>query len=413
MFGSIVAAFGQKAEDGVSPAGFDKHRLARAESVIQAAVNAGEIPGAVAFVVYKDQPVLYRSYGYADIASRQKMEPDAIFRIASMTKAVTTVAVMILYERGYFLLNDPVSKYIPEFRQPRILVKADSLGNVLETVAAKKEIRIIDLLTHTSGISYPFIANALQPVYRKNDILDAITTKDIVLKDQMKKLASLPLLFEPGSRYQYGLSADVLGYLCEVVSGKTLAEFFQQEIFYPLKMSDAGFYLPDQKKERLVTLYSWNKDKGLVPSLGNESPINIDNPRFPIEGAKKYFSGGGGLSASAHDFGRFVRMLLNEGELDGVRILSRKSIELMTTPRTDMNNDGRPDAGLGGLYVISDLGRRGELGSTGEYLGSGAFYGHFWVDPKEKIAMVLMSQVLPPRTDVAGKFHTAVYQALR
>jgi len=414
IFVSTTPILAQEFRSGVASTGFGLHRLSRADSVVNAAVKAGEIPGAVALVIHRDCPVLYRSYGYADIASGRKMESDAIFRIASMTKAITTVAVMILYEQGHFLLNDPVSKFIPEFKHPRILVKADSLGNIIETVPAKREIRIIDLLTHTSGISYPFIPNALQPVYRKHNILDAITTKDIQLRDQMKLLASLPLLFEPGSRYQYGLSADVLGYLCEVISGKTLADFFRQEIFDPLQMKDAGFYLSDRKAGRLVTLYSWdNEKKGLLVSRGDESPINIDNPRFPVEGAKKYFSGGGGLSATVHDYGRFVRMLLNEGELDGVRILSRKSVELMTTPRTDMNNDGKPDAGLGGLYVISDLGKRGELGTAGEYLGSGAFYGHFWVDPREKIAIVFMSQVLPPRTNVAEKFHTAVYQALK
>lgn len=413
MLLGATAILAQERQKAVSAPGFDVSRLSRADAVVNAAVKSGEIPGAVVFVSHKGQPVLHRSYGYANLGSGTKMQTDAIFRIASMTKAITTVAVMILYERGHFLLNDPVSKFIPEFKNPRILVKADSLGNIIETVPAKREVRIIDLLTHTSGISYPFIANALQPVYRKNDILDAITTKDIQLSDQMKKLASLPLLFEPGSRYQYGLSADVLGYLCEVISGKSLADFFQEEIFGPLKMKDAGFYLPEQKVNRLATLYASGAEKGLVPSLGNESPINIDNPRFPAEGAKKYHSGGGGLSATAHDYGRFVQMLLNEGELDGVSLLSRKSVELMRTPRTDMNNDGKPEAGLGGLYVIGDIGKRGELGSPGEYLGSGAFYGYFWIDPTEKLAIVFMSQVLLSRTNVAEKFHAAVYQALK
>src|SRR5690606_7919107 len=206
--------------------------------------------------------------------------------------AITTVGVMILYERGYFLLNDPISKYLPEFKNPQVIVKSDSLGNILETRPAKREISIMDLLTHRSGISYPFIPNMLQAVYKKNDIIDAISTENVLLEEKMKRLAGLPLLFDPGSKYQYGLSADVLGYLIQVITKKSLKEFFHDEIFEPLDMVDTGFYFPESKSDRLVSLYSWIRDRGLVPFQNSFSPIEIDDPDFPIVGAKTYFSGG-------------------------------------------------------------------------------------------------------------------------
>lgn len=410
------SVFGQAFEKAasLSQQGFDPARMARIDNIINKSIRDGEIPGAVALILRKGKIVLYNKYGYADIGTKKKMELDAIFRIASMTKPITVAGVMILYERGYFLLNDPVSEILPEFKNPRILVDADSLGNVIKTVPAKNEIRIIDLLTHTSGLSYPFMPGDLQKVYKKNGIIDAVTAGDFELKDQMKKLAALPLLFEPGSKYQYGLNMDVLGYLIEKVSGKSLQQFFQDEIFNPLKMVNSGFYVPQNKSERLVTLYSWVEGKGLVVSKGDESGITLDNPKFPVEGAKKYYSGGGGLTSTVNDYGRFVQMLLNNGELDGARLLSRKTVELIRSRRTDNNNDGVPDAGIGGINIISDLGKRAELGSIDEYSGTGAFYGQYWIDPREEMAIVFMSQVLPAgNTRIAAKFHNMVYQALK
>lgn len=394
-----------------SDVGFIEERLSRIDSIITKSINNGEIPGAVALVARNGKIAYYKSFGYTDVEAQKKIGKNSIFRIASMTKAITTVGVMVLHERGQFMLNDPISKYIPEFEKPKILVEIDSLGNVVKTDTSKKEIRIIDLLTHSSGLSYPFVKNDLQKVYKDAGIIDGMTSKEIILESQMKLLATLPVLFEPGSKFQYGLSIDLLGYLCEVISGKSFDRFLNDEIFLPLKMHDTYFYIPNQKRDRLVTVYSWIDGKGLTVSKGDESTIKLDNPNYPIDGASSYFSGGAGLSSTAYDYGRFIQMLLNNGELEEARIISRKSVELMRRSRIDWDNDGRPEFGFG-FYVINDIAKEGELGSDGSYSWGGAFYTSYWIDPQENLIGVFMSQLRPSKTDVSKKFRSLVYQAL-
>jgi CubicO group peptidase (beta-lactamase class C family) len=389
--------------------GFVEERLDRIDDTVNAEIAAGKIPGAVALIMKDGNTVYHKSFGFADLASRKPMQNDAIFRIASMTKAITSVGVMSLYERGYFKLNDPISKFLPEFSNPQVLVSVNDDGVVTETRPASREISIVDLLTHSSGISYPFIPSPLQKTYRQNGVIDGVTGKNIKLKEGMENLAAQPLLFDPGSKFSYGLSTDVLGRLIEVVSGKPLDEFFAREIFTPLAMSDTAFYLPADKGERLVTLYS--DVDGLKVAGGVEGAIELDNPRFPVEGAKAYFSGGAGLSSTAHDYSRFIEMLLNEGELDGNRILGRKSVELMRSPRMDMDGDGDADFGLGFL-VTTDLGESGEIGSPGTYAWGGAFATSFWIDPEEQLIAVFMTQVAPIDSDIRDRFRTVVYQAL-
>ncbi len=395
-------------DKGESP-GFINERLGRIDDAINAEISAGKIPGAVAVIIKDGRTVYHNSFGYADIASQSPMQDDSIFRIASMTKAVTTIAVMMLYEKGHFQLNDPVSKFIPAFANPQVLVNVDDEGVVSETRAAAGEIKIIDLLTHSSGISYAFISTPLQQVYKRNGVIDGLTEKDIKLETIMATLAEQPLLFDPGSEWAYGLNTDLLGYLIEVVSGKPLDQYFAEEIFAPLRMEDTYFYLPDSKADRLVTLYA--DVDGLRVSVGDESSIYLDNPNYPIEGAKSYFSGGAGLSSTAIDYARVIEMLLNDGELDGERVLSRKSVELMRSPRIDSNNDGYADFGLG-FEVIVDLAASGELGSKGLYRWGGAFATSYWIDPKEKLVAVLMTQQRPNKSDIANRFKTLVYQAL-
>ncbi len=395
-------------EAGDSPAFVDE-RLDRIDDAINAEVAAGNISGAVALVVKDGRPVYHKSFGYADIASQTPMQKDSIFRIASMTKAVTTVAVMTLYEKGYFQLNDAISKYIPAFANPEVLVSVDEEGVVTETRPAAREIRIIDLLSHSSGISYPFISTPLQKVYKLNGVIDGLTERNIELSTVMARLAEQPLLFDPGSGWAYGLNTDLLGYLVEVISGKPLDEYFAEEIFAPLGMKDTYFYLPDSKADRLVTLYA--DVDGLIVSKGDESSIVLDNPRYPVEGARTYFSGGAGLSSTAYDYARFIEMLLNDGELDGQRVLGRKSVELMRSPRIDMDDDGAADFGLG-FEVISDIGKNGELGSRGLYRWGGAFATEYWIDPEENLVAVFMTQARPRKSEITVRFQTLVYQAL-
>jgi CubicO group peptidase (beta-lactamase class C family) len=397
--------------DDQGATGFISERLERIDDVINSEISAGKIPGAVALVVKDGNVAYFKSFGYADIESQTSMQNDHIFRIASMSKAVTTVAVMVLYEQGHFQLNDPVADYIPAFANMSVVSEVDEDGNVSATVAATKSIRIIDLLTHTSGIGYPFMPSSVQKSYVDAGIIDGVTAKKVTLASQMELLARQPLMFEPGSELAYSLSVDLLGYLVEVISGQSLAQFFAEEIFSPLGMQDSFFYLPEEKADRLATLYADVGDRGLIVSEGNESSIVFDEPLYPILGARTYFSGGAGLSSTASDYGRFLQMLLNDGALDGRRILSRKSVELMRTARVDWDDDNVPDMALG-FQVIADLGRTGEIGSVGSYSWGGAFNTSYWIDPSENLLAVFMSQVRPVDSDIRAKFSTVVYQAL-
>lgn len=389
--------------------GFIDARLARIDAVIERDIENEKISGAVALVARDGKVVYHKALGYADIGDRREMTTDAIFRIASMTKAVTSVGVMILYERGHFQLNDAISKYLPEFAEPRVAVAFDDDGKVTETRPAKREISIVDLLSHSSGISYGAFGGPLSAAYKSAGIIDGLTIANLTLADSMPKLAAQPLLFDPGERFEYGLNTDVLGYLVEVISGKSLDRFFHDEIFAPLGMKDTYFYLPDDKANRLVTLYA--DVNGLKPSTGKEGDIILDDPDFPIKGAKTYFSGGAGLSSTAYDYFRFIQMLQNDGELDGERILGRKSVELMRIGRIDWDDDGAGDFGLG-FQVTGDLGKAGEIGSPSAYAWGGAFNSAYWIDPEERLVAVLMSNVRPYDTDIRLRFRTAVYQAL-
>lgn len=392
------------------PPGFLDGRLQRIDNAINAEVSIGKIPGAVVLVMKDGKVVYHKSFGYSDIESEAPMRNNSIFRIASMTKAVTSVAAMSLYERGYFRLSDPIAKYLPEFADMRVVSAVDDDGNVVTTVPAKNPIRIIHLLTHTAGLGYPFIPSQVQKAYVDAGIIDGMTARDIDLASQMQLLASQPLLFEPGEQFAYGLNTDLLGYLVEVVSGKPLDEYFTEEIFEPLGMHDTYFYLPEDKADRLVTLYA-AVDEGLVVSQGDEADIKLDDPRYPATGARRYFSGGAGLSSTAHDYARFLQMLLNDGELDSARILGRKSVELMRTARVDRDGDEAPDFGLG-FRVVSDIGKHDEIGSVGTYAWDGALNTTYLIDPVENLVAVYLSQARPTKSDMRERFITLVYQAL-
>jgi len=404
---SAIAQLESTADPAV--AGFIPERLARIDNAIEAEIAAGKIPGAVAIIARNGTIVYHKSFGFADIDTQKPMQTDSIFRIASMTKAITTVAVMLLYEQGHFKLNDPVAKYIPAFKQMKVISEVGDDGE-LSTTTATRPIRIIDLLTHSSGISYPFIPGKLQKTYAEAGLIGGPTSKNVVLRTNIELLAKQPLLFEPGSAWAYGLSSDVLGYLVEVVSDKPLDRFFAEEIFAPLGMNDTYFYLPEDKADRLVTLYAAVAGKGLIVSKGDESSLTLDNPRFPIEGAKTYFSGGAGLSSTALDYARFCQMLLNGGILNDARLLSRKSVELIRTARADIDKDGEADFGLG--FYITDLGTTGELGSPGTFSWGGAFDTSYWIDPAENLVAVIMGQARPVQSNINKRFEILVYQAL-
>lgn len=385
-------------------------RLQRIDRVVEQAIADGEIPGAVAMILKDGEVAYHKAFGYADMDAADPMQTDTIFRIASMTKAIVSVGVMQLYEQGHFLLNDPVSAYLPEFGHMRVAARIGDDGHVATSTPARHEIRIVDLLTHTSGISYPFIPSRVQKTYVAAGVIDGVTATDATLAEKMAILARQPLLTEPRTTFTYGLSTDVLGYLIEVVSGMPLDEYIAQNISGPLGMSDTYFYLPPDKAARLATLYA-EVDGRLVESDGSEADIKLDDPLYPARGAKSYFSGGAGMSSTAHDYARFCQMLLNDGVLDGARILGRKSVELMHTPRVELDAERAVNFGLG-FRVLKDIGRVAELGSNGTYAWGGAFFTSYWIDPEEQLVAVFMSQVRPSTADVAVRFNTLVYQAL-
>lgn len=406
--------------DKASPdsVGLSAARLARVDAALKPYIDNKQLAGAVVAIARKNKTVYMKSFGAADIDSNKAMTDDAIFRIASMTKPVTSVAVMMLYEEGKFLLDDPIAKFIPEFKEPKVLM-ADAT-----TVPAKREITIRDLLRHTSGISYRFWGKPVAEVYEKAGIFDGLAPTEGTIAEMTKRIAAQPLHSQPGEAFEYGLNTDVLGYLVETVSGMPLDKFFKERIFNPLKMPDTQFYVSDAQRNRVVSLYTPGEKGGLAKSP--DAPTRwgqlIFSPAVPYGPQRTYFSGGGGLTSTARDYLRFTQMFLNGGQLDGKRLLSRKSVELMA-----MNHIGDisvwtyvPPGAAGnlgdkfglGFGVRSDVGMN-ELGSTGEYMWAGIFNTRFWIDPKEKLSIVMMGQIIPRNPDIEAKVHAAVYQAIQ
>lgn len=394
--------------------GMYSERLNRLDGMIQSYIDKGAFPGVAAIVVRNGKIVYYKAFGKADLENNKPLAKDAIYRIASMTKAITSLAVMMLHEEGKIMLDDPISKYIPEFAKPVVLDQFNPKDSSFTTVPAKREISVRHLLTHMSGINYNVISSdeRLRAIYTKAGIVDAFTTENLKIGDNIRKLAKLPLNHQPGEKWTYGLSVDVLGYLVEIASGMTLDQFFQQRIFAPMGMKDTYFYLPDSKKDRLVPLYSEDKDKKLVKGTTNSLSAN---PNYPIEGAKAFYSGGGGLSSTAYDYAIFLQMLLNGGVYNGKRLLSRKGVELFTNTNQSgtLFPDPRSYFSLG-FSVVSEAGRSKGLGSVGTFSWGGAFSTNYFADPKEKICAVIMKQMWPTSYggEIDRKFEMMIYQSL-
>jgi CubicO group peptidase (beta-lactamase class C family) len=395
-----------------SAAGFSSERLARIDKLLQEYVDKKWLAGGSAIVVHNGSIVYYKAFGYDDIDTKKTEKKDAIFRIASQTKAITSVAVMMLYEQGKFLLDDAVSRYIPEFKDQKVLDKFNEADTTWTTVPAKREITIRDLLTHTSGIDYAQIGSKeANAIYYKNGIWAGLGVGKIVLGDKMRKLGSLPLFHQPGEKWTYGLNTDLLGYLVEVVSGMSLADFFRKNIFEPLGMKDTWFYLPKDKYSRLATLYTEDSTTH-VKKADEYVELNGKFYRdYPaMEGT--YFSGGGGLSSTAYDYAVFMQMLLNGGEYNGKHILSRNSIKLMTQNQIGDLSLGDNKFGLG-FGITTEKGAAKTPVSAGTYDWGGAFSSSYWIDPKEKIAgQLFLNQFPNSHAEIHNKFKVLVYQAL-
>lgn len=374
-------------------------------------VTSHEVAG-VNVLLIKDGTILYnKAFGYADLETKKPLQTDDIFRIASQTKAITSVAVMTLWEEGKILLDDPISKYIPQFKNPNVLDKFNPADSSYTTVPAKREITIRDLLRHTSGISYPIISGdeRIKAIYAKAGVAVGIGNKG-VLKDKMELLAAQPLLHQPGYEFTYGLNTDVLGYLVEVVSEMTLDEFLRKRIFEPLEMNDTYFRLPIEKKNRLVSVSEKTNDsivKVNRPIYGNS---NVD---YPME-KDIYYSGGAGLSSTTADYAKFLQMLLNKGIYNGKRILGSRTIELITANQLPLNSISQsdPDFRFGlGFGLVTEENKFANTVSVGTFYWSGAFNTHYWVDPKENIIGFIFTQEYFPASynDLGTLYKNVIY----
>ena len=367
--------------------GVSAERLERIRPVMQDYVDKGNLPGFLTVVARRGKIVHFETIGMRDVENKKPIEPDTIFRIYSMSKPITSVAVMMLYEEGKFQLTTPVSKFIPEFENMKVYNEDQT-----EISEAKEEVTIKHLLMHTAGLTYGWGDKPVDERYKELKIFEDGSG----LADMVKKLGDIPLVHEPGERWTYGVSTDVLGYFVEVVSGMPFEAFLQTRLFGPLGMVDTAFSVPPEKRDRFAALYSPTKEDGLE-RVGKAALSNDDFTFFP--------SGGGGLVSTAADYMRFSQMLLNGGELDGVRILGKKTVELMRYPHHD------DWFGLG-FAVVTDKEPPDILESMGSFSWGGAAATTFWIDPQEKLIGLLMTQLFNNPYPFHQQFRVLTYQSL-
>jgi CubicO group peptidase (beta-lactamase class C family) len=389
--------------------GLSTERLSRIGAVMQKYVEEGRLGGVVTLVARDGKVAWLQAFGTLDPRTGAPMPTDAVFRIASQTKAVTSVAVMILFEEGKLLLGDPVSKYIPEFKTTTVAVPDEinkgKKGPGYTIVPAKRQITVRDLLTHTAGISYG--DGPAMDLYKQAGIRGwFLADRAEPVGEVIKRLAKLPFDAQPGEKFIYGYNTDILGYLVEVVSGMSLADFVRKRITEPLAMADTSFFLPEEKAGRLSAVYGIGKD-------GKAEAVNDPKDIAYVKGPRMCYAGGAGLLSTAEDYARLLLMLQSGGEWGGVHILSPKSVELMTVDHCGPLYTA-PGSGFGlGFWVTKELGRNGEPGSVGSFGWGGAYHTTYWVDPVEKLVAVFMTQLLPATgSDAQAKFKALVYQSI-
>ncbi len=399
----------------VSPeqVGLSAARLARISGWMRGWVDSGKLPGMTVCVMRRGQLAFAETHGKADVERNKPMRPDTIVRIYSMTKPLTSTAIMMLYEEGRFQLDDPISKFIPAFKNPRVYA-GGSRGKI-DSVPAEREITFRDLLTHTSGLTYGFMESTpVDAVYRDQKIDFGTATAS--LADVVERLAAVPLIAQPGKAWNYSVATDVLGYLVQVISGQPFDVFLREKVLKPLGMLDTDFIVAKDKQERFATCYMPGKDGKLA--------VMDDPTKSTYLAPRNGYSGGGGLAGTAGDYLRFCKFMLNKGELDGVRLLGRKTVELMTSNHLpgDMADMGMPrfsespyyGIGFGlGFSVMINPAKAQILGTAGEYAWGGAASTAFWCDPAEDMAVVLLTQLYPSSTyPIRRDLRVLTYQAI-
>jgi CubicO group peptidase (beta-lactamase class C family) len=393
-------------------AGFSTERLQRLDREMNDWAKKEWMHGGVALIIRNGKIAYYKAAGVNDLDTKSALQKEAIFRIASQTKAITSVAMMMLFEEGKFQLDDAVSKYIPAFKKQQVLDKFEATDTTYTTIPAKSEITIRQLFTHTSGLGYAQIGSKeANAIYAKSKLTAGIGVQDDKLLDAMNRLAKLPLMHQPGEKWTYGLNSDLLGCLVEVISGMSLNDFFRTKIFKPLGMNDTYFFIPQEKANRLVNLYREDSTGHLVKAEGKM----LNGPtlsNYPLLNST-YYSGGAGLSSTIYDYGIFLQMLLNNGRYNGKRLLSRNSVRIMT-----MNQMGevpyRGDDKFGlGFQIVTDKSSGRTPAQAGTYSWGGAFATSYWVDPKEKMVLLFYRQLQgSTHGDVVEKFRALVYGAI-
>lgn len=388
----------------------DYEKLARIDGIVNEYINKNWLTGAVSIVIKDNQLVQYKSYGLADVASKKPMKNDAIFRIMSQTKAITSVGVMILYEQGKLLLDESISDFIPEFKNPVVLDKFNDADTTYTTIPAKREITFRDLLTHTSGLDYADIGSSkVQAIYTKNNIPSGLGYFDANLVERMKALGKLPLSFQPGEKWQYGLNSDLLGALIEIISDTNLENFLSKNIFQPLGMKDTYFNVPASKANRLATVYTEDSLQHVITWSHTFRHIDPDYPTMN----KHYFSGGAGLSSTAFDYAIFMQMLLNGGVYNGHQILSKRTVEMMTSGQLNSGMFGDDNFGLG-FDITSEKSAARAPRHEGSFSWGGYYGTTYWADPKEHLVCLFMTQQSPnSHGDVENKFEAMVYSSLK
>jgi len=396
--------------------GLAGNRLATIRTLMNKHVAEKKIPGAFGLIARRGKIAYQEAFGMADMEAGKPMQMDTIHRIYSMSKPITSVAVMMLYEEGKFQLNDPVGKYLPEFAKMQVGVeeKDSQTGKpVLKTAPAKRPITVRDLLRHTAGLTYGVFGDTLvDQEYRKAKILGELNLADFVAD-----LSKIPLQYEPGTRWHYSVSVDVLGRLVEVLSGKSFDQFLQERIFTPLDMHDTAFIVPASKKDRLAKLYTVTKEGKLQasPTCSTRQECYDGFPNIVPDflHSMGMQSGGGGLTSTAYDYLHFCQMMLNQGQYDGKRLLSRKTIQLMSSDNLGTIPGMGPGAGFGlGFAVSKSPGEAGMMGSPGEYNWGGAAGTKFWIDPQEELIGIFMIQILPNTVDYGSEFRVLAYQSI-
>jgi len=394
--------------------GVSSERLKRIDNALQDLVNRDQLPGMVALLVRDGQIVYQKAFGLADVAANRPMKTDDIFRIASMSKAITATAAMMLYEEGKFSLDDPISKWIPEFKNPQVLGSFSWKDTTFTTVPAKSEITVRQLFNHTSGLSYGVISGdeRFSAINQKAGIVDLYTTKAVSVADNIKKLAKQPLINHPGEKYSYSLGLDVLGYLIEIWSGMSFDQYLRSHLLDPMGMNDTYFYLPDAKKDRLVPVQRPGKNG----QKWEHFPVTFYDPNYPISGGKTWYSGGAGLSSTAKDYASFLQMLLNGGVYNGKRFLSPYSTYLLTQSNQvgDLLGGEKGDTHFSLAFsVVTKQGQDKGNGNIGKFAWGGYFNTNYWADPKDRMIMVLMKQTQQtPDGGSEGIFTRLIYSSL-